>query len=92
MYRRSKAHPTSTYIGSGGFIAPQRSRIAKCIGGESGPSQYKIIRDGCIRPTFGSVETPGEVVDVRPSRIMPRAHNISGQLPIWYGPTERSPR
>jgi hypothetical protein len=64
----------------------------KCIGGESGPSQYKIICHGCIRLMFGSAGTSGEVVDVRPSRIMPRAHNISGQLPLWYGPTERSPR
>src|SRR5215218_4567754 len=63
VYKRSTAHPASTYAGSGGFIAPQRSRIVKCIGGESGPSQYKIICHGCIRLTSGSAGTSGEVVD-----------------------------
>ncbi|MGH3146495.1 MAG: hypothetical protein ACRDTR_11910 [Rubrobacter sp.] len=42
-----------------------------------------MIRHGCIRPAFDLAGTSGEVVEVRPSRIMPSAHTISGQLPLW---------
>jgi hypothetical protein len=55
----------------------------KCSGGESGPSQYRITHHGCIRPEFSAAVTSGEVVEVRPSRVMPSAHSISGQLPLW---------
>jgi hypothetical protein len=77
------AQPASTYAGSGGFKTPQRSRTVNCSGGDSGPSQYRIIRQGWIRPAASPAGTSGEVVAVRPSRIMPRAQSISGQLPLW---------